>query len=169
MGDENKLTDGIPDLAEWNDAKKLAFREICDKGPSTGLQTKDYLLANPESIASTLMEPQIFLAGPEYNYGYIKNMPKWDCDKRSRVRRKFRSNQIKRLWDISNNSATADILGIYPDIQRAWHIHCEAYGKDTSIPAASKLTRYEAERHMERLLQLYPTLKQELPGQQIRK
>jgi hypothetical protein len=62
-----------------------------------------------------------------------------------------------------------DCRAIYPDIQRAWHIHCEAYGKDTSIPAASKLTRYEAERHMERLLQLYPTLKQELPGQQIRK
>jgi hypothetical protein len=101
MGDENKLTDGIPDLAEWSAARKLAFREIVEKGPSTGLQTKNLLLSHPESIAATLMVPEIFIAGPEYNYGYIKNMPKWECDKRSRVRRKFRSNQIKRLWDIS--------------------------------------------------------------------
>jgi hypothetical protein len=78
MGDENKIADEIPDLTEWKEAKKLAFIEICDKGPSIGLRTKDYLLANPSEIAQMLMEPQIFLAGPEYNYGYIKNMQKWE-------------------------------------------------------------------------------------------
>jgi hypothetical protein len=169
MEEDNARADEIIDLKEWKEALSLAFREICEKGPSIGLRSKVYVLAKPSEIKQWLMEPQIFLAGPEYNYGYIKNMPKWECDKRSRVRRKFRSNQIKRLWDICNNSATADILGIYPDIQRAWHIYCEANGMDKSIPTATKQTKYETERHMEKLLQLYPTLKQELPGQHVRK
>jgi hypothetical protein len=150
MEGDNASAEEINDLKEWKEALSLALREIIDKGPSIGLQTKDHLLAKPSEIKQWLMEPRIFLAGPEYNYGYIKNMQKWECDKRSRVRRKFRSNQIKRLWDICNNSATADILGIYPDIQRAWHIYCEANGIDKSIPTATKQAKNEAERHMEK-------------------
>jgi hypothetical protein len=152
--------------AEAEAAVDAAFANIIGQGTFQVVKSKEFMLQNSREIPMWLMEPRAYLAGPESDYGWIENMSEKDSKHRSRVRKRFRVNNIKRLWDIANEAPPEKTLSIFPDICRSWEIYCEANGMAKTIPAVSRLIREMAKDGMEKMLLTYPGLEQELPGAQ---
>jgi hypothetical protein len=152
--------------AEAEAALKAAMANIIGQGTFQVVKTKNFMLRHSSEIPMWLMEPRAYLAGPESDYGWIENMSEKDSKHRSRVRKRFRVNNIKRLWDIANEAPPDKTLSIFPDICRSWELYCEANSMAKTIPAVSRVIREMAKDGMEKMLLTYPGLEQELPGAQ---